>query len=64
MMAMQPPLTHQTAYTTATADHQHLQQAEFVYIRKGRKVPPLSPLDQGPYRVPDRKEASQRCECG
>ena len=55
-MAMQPPLTHQTAYTTATADHQHLQQAEFVYVRKGGIVPPLSPLYQGPYRILDRRE--------
>ena len=32
----------------------HLAQAHFVYIRKGRHVPPTAPLYVGPYKVLQR----------
>jgi hypothetical protein len=42
--SMQPPPTRQISYAEAASGLQHLQQAEFVYVRKGGVVPPLSPL--------------------
>jgi hypothetical protein len=56
MRSMQPPPTRQISYAEAASGLQHLQQAEFVYVRKGGVVPPMSPLYQGPYRVLDRRE--------
>jgi hypothetical protein len=61
---MQPPPTRQISYAEAAAGLQHLQQAEFVYVRKGGVVPPLSPLHQSPYRVLDRRENFFKLEVG
>jgi hypothetical protein len=35
---------------------QRLQLAEFVYVRRGGVIPPLSPLYMGPYKVLSRSE--------
>jgi hypothetical protein len=64
MRSMQPPPTRQLSYAEAASGLQHLQQAEFVYVRKGGVVPPLSPLYQGPYRVLDRREKFFKLEVG
>jgi hypothetical protein len=61
---MQPPLTRQISNAKAAAGLQHLQQAEFVHVRKGGVVPPLSPVYQGPYRVLDRREKFFKLEVG
>jgi hypothetical protein len=61
---MQPPPTRQISYATAVAGLQHLQQAEFVYVRKGAVGPPLSPTYQSPYRVLDRREKFFKLEVG
>jgi hypothetical protein len=62
MCSMQPPPTWQISYAEAASGLQHLQQAEFVYVRKGGVVPPLSSLYQGPYRVLDRRETFFKLE--
>jgi cleavage and polyadenylation specificity factor subunit 1 len=55
---------HAVSYAEAASGLQHLQQAEFVYVRKGGIVPPLSPLYQGPYRILDRREKFFKLEVG
>jgi hypothetical protein len=61
---MQPPPMRQISYADAASGLQHLQQAEFVYVRKGGVVPPLTPLHQSPYRVLDRREKFFKLEVG
>ena len=48
---IQPLPTRPLTYAEAASGLQRLQQAQFVYVRKGGVVPPLSPLYQGPYQV-------------
>jgi hypothetical protein len=52
----QPLATRPLTYAEAASSFQSLQRAEFVYVWKGRVVPSLSPLNQGPYKVLGRKE--------
>ena len=60
----QPPPTRHISYAEAAAGLQHLLQAEYVYIRKGGVVPPLSPLYQGPYKVLQRTGKYFKIELG
>jgi hypothetical protein len=56
LRSTQPLATRPLTYAEAAAGLQSLQRADFVYLRKGGTVPPLSPLYQGPYKVLDRRE--------
>jgi transposase InsO family protein len=51
LRAVQPLPTRQLSYAEAASGLQQLQEAEFVYMRRGGVVLPLSPLYQGLYRV-------------
>ncbi len=64
LRSMQPPPTCQISYAEAASGLFQLQQADFVYVRKGGVVPPLSPLYQGPYKVLDKKEKFFKIEVG
>lgn len=50
-----PPTCQPRSYASVAATPlqvpQHLQQARFVYIKRGGGVPPLVPVYSGPYRV-------------
>ena len=50
-----PPTCQPRSYASVAATPlqvpQHLQQAQFVYVRRGGCVPPLVPVYSGPYRV-------------
>jgi transposase InsO family protein len=48
LLSTQPLATRPLTYAEAASSLQVLQRAEFVYVRKGGTVPPLSPLYQGP----------------
>jgi hypothetical protein len=60
----QPLATRPLTYAETAFGLQSLQQAEFVYVRKGEAVLPLSPLYQGPYKVLGRKETFFKLEIG
>jgi hypothetical protein len=47
---MDPPRTYTYAEVAAWPPT-HLAQAQFVYVRKGGRVPPLEPLYAGPHEV-------------
>jgi len=53
---IQPPPTRPLTYAEAASGLQRLQLAEFVYVRCGGVIPPLSPLYTGPYKVLTRSE--------
>jgi hypothetical protein len=61
---VQPLPTRQLSYAEAASGLQQLQEAEFVYVRRGGVVPPLSPLYQGPYRVLERSQKFLSLEVG
>jgi hypothetical protein len=60
----QPLATRPLTYAEDASGLQALQRAEFVYVRKGGTVPPLSPLYQGPYKVLGRREKFFKLEVG
>ncbi len=64
LRSTQPLATRPLTYAEAASGLQALQRADFVYVRKGGMVPPLSPLYQGPYRVLDRREKFFKLEVG
>ncbi len=64
LRSAQPLATQPLTYAEAASGLQSLQRAEFVYVRKGGVVPPLSPLYQGPYKVLDRRENFFKLEIG
>jgi len=64
LRSTQPLPTRPLTYAEAAAGLQSLQRADFVYVRKGGTVPPLSPLYQGPYKVLDRREKFFKLEVG
>ncbi len=64
LRSAQPLVTRPLTYAEAASGLQSLQRAEFVYVRKGGVVPPLSPLYQGPYKVLDRREKFFKLEIG
>lgn len=51
LRSIQPPPTRPLSYAEAASGLQRLQEADFVYVRRGGVLPPLSPLYQGPYQV-------------
>ncbi len=56
LRAVQPLPTRQLSCAEAASGPQQLQEAEFMYVRRGGVVPPMSPLYQGPYRVLERSQ--------
>ena len=64
LRAVQPLPTRQLSYAEAASGLQQLQEAEFVYVRRGGVVPPLTPLYQGPYRVLERSQKFLSLEVG
>jgi transposase InsO family protein len=64
LRAVQPLPTRQLSYAEAASGLQQLQQAEYVYVRRGGVVPPLSPLYQGPYRVLEKSQKFFSLEVG
>jgi hypothetical protein len=64
LRSMQPPSNCQISHAETASGLLQLQQADFVYVRKGGVVPPLSPLYQGPYKVLDKKEKFFKTEVG
>ncbi len=64
LRSAQPLAKQPLTYAEAATGLQSLQRAEFVYMRKGGVVPPLSPLYQGPYKVLDRREKFFKLEIG
>jgi hypothetical protein len=64
LQAVQPIPMRQLSYAEAASGLQQLQEAKFVYIRRGGVVPPLSPLHQGPYRVLERSQKFLSLEVG
>jgi len=56
--------TRPLTYAETASGLQSLQRAEFVYVRKGGTVLPLSPLYQGPYKVLGRWEKFFKLEVG
>jgi hypothetical protein len=64
LRSAQPLTTRPLTYAETAFGLQSLQRAEFVYVRKGRVVLPLSPLYQGPYKVLGRKETFFKLEIG
>jgi hypothetical protein len=54
--------SHETAFLCGSL--QQLQEAEFVYVRSGEVVPPLTLLYQGPYRVLERSQKFLSLEVG
>jgi hypothetical protein len=64
LRAVQPLPTRQLSYAEAASGLQQLQQAEYVYVRRGGVITPLSPLYQGPYRVLERSQKFLSLEVG
>ncbi len=64
LRAVQPLPMRQLSYAEAASGLQQIQEAEFVYVRRGGVVPPLSPLYQGPYRVLERSQKFLSLEVG
>jgi hypothetical protein len=64
LQSAQPLATRPLTYAETAFGLQSLQRAEFVYMRKGGVVLPLSPLYQGPYKVLGRKETFFKLEIG
>jgi hypothetical protein len=64
LRSTQPLATRPLTYAEAAAGLQSLQRADFVYVRKGGTVPPLSPLYQGPYKVLERRDKFFKLEVG
>jgi hypothetical protein len=64
LRSAQPLATQPFTYAEAASGLHSLQLAGFVFVRKGRVVPPLSPLYQGPYKVLDRREKFFELEIG
>ncbi len=54
LQTSQPLQTRPISYAEVASGLQRLQQAEFVYVRKGGVVPPLAQLYQGPYKVHEK----------
>ena len=53
---LQPPSTRPLSYAEAASGLQRLQEADYVYMRRGGVVPPLAPQYQGPYEVLARSQ--------
>ena len=51
----QPLPTRPLSYAEVASGLQRLQQAEYVYVRKGGVSTPLSQLYHGPYRVKEKQ---------
>jgi hypothetical protein len=64
LRAMKPLPTRQLSCAEAASGLQQLQEAEFVYVRRGGVVLPLSPFYQGPYRVLERSQKFLILEVG
>jgi hypothetical protein len=57
LRSVQPLPMRQLSFADAASVLQQLQQDDYVYIRRGRVIPPLSTLSQGPYKVLSRSQA-------
>ncbi len=64
LRSAQPLATRPLACAETAFGLQSLQRVEFVYVRKGGVVLPLSPLYQGPYKVLGSKETFFKLEIG
>lgn len=60
----QPPPTRSLTYAEVSSGLQRLQQAQFVYVRRGGTTPSLAPLYHGPYQVIQRSEKFFRLQVG
>ena len=62
---VQPPPTRPLTYAQAAAAcPQALMAADYVYVRRGGVIPPLSPLYVGPFRVKERAPKFFKLEVG
>jgi transposase InsO family protein len=65
LRSVQPPPTRPLTYAQVTAAcPPALMAAEYVYVRRGGVVPPLSPLYVGPFRVKERAPKFFKLEIG
>jgi hypothetical protein len=65
LWSVQPPPTRPLTYAQAAAAcPPALLTAEYVYVRRGGAVPPLSPLYVGPFRVQERAQKFFNLEVG